>query len=106
MIFWRRCVWRADDALQLLLAKRVHGWQSPATDIAEDFKQGAMSRNIRLASSLWGGTYTITDALGNITKWQYDSVGNVTQLTDANTDATKFSYDAVYRPLCETFADR
>jgi hypothetical protein len=29
----------------------------------------------------------------------------VTQLTDANAHAPKFSYDAVYRALCETFAD-
>ena len=47
----------------------------------------------------------MTDALGNITQFQYDPVGNLVKIIDANGHATQYTYDAVNRPHQETYAD-
>jgi YD repeat-containing protein len=47
----------------------------------------------------------MTDALNNLTKYQYDAVGSLITLTDANGNATNYFYDAVNRPIRETYAD-
>ena len=47
----------------------------------------------------------MTDALGNVTQYQYDGVGNMTRIIDANNHATDYAYDGINRLIKETYAD-
>jgi RHS repeat-associated protein len=52
-----------------------------------------------------GKLETVTDALGNITNYEYDVYGNVTKVTKPNHTISLFSYDVMDRLVKESFKD-
>ena len=56
----------------------------------------------RNATTRKGSNVTITDALGNITRYEYDAAGNLTKETDPLGNVTTYTYDANGTTLTET----
>lgn len=53
-----------------------------------------------------GLLHTVTDAKGNVTRFDYDPAGNNTAVTDAAGNITSFAYDSVNQPKLVTFPDQ
>ena len=82
-------------------ASRPTRWMATASTSA---KATAWAMSPPLPGDARNNVTSITDPLGNVTRYTYDDSGNLTTATDANGAVTRYTYDADGRIVSMTDA--
>jgi len=64
-----------------------------------------MAQTTRAAYNAWGQPTTITDALGRVTRYEYDDYGNLVRTIYPDGSESRSTYDAAGREIAYTDAN-